>query len=163
MNQVSRRELEFDSLDDAVSEAKRLLADGYLPAGNWNLAQVLGHCSDWLSFPMDGYPRAALPIRVMLWMMKISFGKSLRAKILKTRQMKSGGPTMPATVKKVDELADAAAVGQFAKQVERFKRFQGPLHASPLFGKMSRQEMQELQIIHLQHHLSFLVPKRPHP
>jgi hypothetical protein len=40
MNQVSRRELQFGSLDDAVSEAKRLLADGYLPTGNWNLAQV---------------------------------------------------------------------------------------------------------------------------
>lgn len=159
MSQLSRRELHCSSLDEAVLESRRLLASGYEQAGNWNLAQVLGHCSDWLRYPMDGYPRASMPIRVMLWMMKISFGKSLRATILKTRQMKSGGPTMPATVKRADEQADAEAIEEFSKLVERFHRFQGPVHASPLFGSMSRQEMEELQIIHLQHHLSFLVPK----
>ncbi|MBX3423498.1 MAG: DUF1569 domain-containing protein [Pirellulaceae bacterium] len=158
MPSVVRRNLEFHSLDDAVADSCRLLAEGYSQAGNWNLSQVLGHCSDWLRFSMDGYPPTPLPLRPLVWLMRVTIGKPILAKTLKSRTMKSGGPTMRATVKGVNESDDAAAVDSFGRLVERFKRFDGPYHTSPLFGSLSRDEMRELQIIHLQHHLSFLVP-----
>lgn len=159
MSPKTRRQLRFSSLDDAVADAKHLLSVGYHATGNWNLAQTLGHCNDWLSFPMDGYPRAALPIRIILWLLRSTIGPSVRKKILRSGRMKAGGPTMPQTVKSASQSEDEAAVETLAQTVARTNHFQGPLHSSPVFGKMSRDEVIQLQMIHLQHHLSFLVPK----
>ncbi|MBL8890899.1 MAG: DUF1569 domain-containing protein [Planctomycetaceae bacterium] len=156
---MDRRQLEFRNLDDAVQDARRLLQSGYQQAGNWNLSQVLGHCTDWLSFPLDGYPRPMFPINWLLWMAKITVGGGMRKKILRDRAFKPGSPTMPVTVKSTDPNQDAIAVEQFERMVERFKRHRGPVHGSPLFGKMTYEEHADLQVIHLQHHLSFLVPK----
>lgn len=155
---MERRRLEFRNLDEAVQDARMLLQGGYQQAGNWNLSQVLGHCSDWLSFPLAGYPRPMFPISLMLWLAKVTVGVGMRKKILRDRAMKPGGPTMPATVKPADQIQDAAAFEHFARMVERFKSHRGPVHSSPLFGTMTYEEHCELQVIHLQHHLSFLVP-----
>ncbi len=152
------RKLNLTNLDEAINEAKRLLAHGYSAGGKWNLAQVCEHCSDWMAFPLDGYPKVNFPINVMLWLMKITIGKSMRNKILTERAFKPGGPTMPQTVKLPHDVSDAEAVGRFVATVERFKQFKGEMHASPLFGKMTNAEHLQLQVIHTQHHLRFLTP-----
>jgi hypothetical protein len=156
---MERRRLNFQTLDDAVQDARVLLQGGYDQAGQWNLAQVLGHCQDWLRFPLDGYPRPFFPIRLLLWLAKITVGTGMRKKILLERSFKAGTATLPETVKQPNQIEDAQALEQLERTVERFKRHRGPLHPSPLFGKMTYEEHRELQVIHLQHHLSFLVPK----
>jgi hypothetical protein len=156
---VDRRALQFRTLDDAVADASQLLQHGYEQTGNWNLAQVLGHCSDWLRFPLDGYPRPRFPINLFLWLMKVTVGVGMRKKVMRERSFQPGSPTMPQTIKAVERTQDAAAFEEFERLIERFKRHRGPVHASPLFGEMTYEEHRELQVIHLQHHLSFLVPK----
>lgn len=156
---MERRQLEFKTLDDAVSEARQLLHSGYEQAGRWNLSQVLGHCDDWLRFPLDGYPRPIFPVNFILWLAKITLGVGMRKKILRERAFRAGSATMPETVKQPNLVDDAAALEQFERTVERFKSHRGSLHPSPLFGKMTYEEHRELQVIHLQHHLGFLVPK----
>jgi hypothetical protein len=159
MAKPNRRKLNFTCLNDAVTDARRLQQSGYTASGNWNLAQVVGHCSQWLSFPMDGYPKSPLPIRAILWLARCTFGKSFRKKILQAGRMKAGAPTMPSTVRPANFATEAATIEELAKQVQRFEDFNGQLHESPLFGKMSKDEHRRLQLIHLQHHLSFLIPK----
>lgn len=160
MPKINRRNLSFTCLQDAVNEAQFLLNGGYQQTGNWNLAQVLGHCNDWLSFPMDGYPPPPLLLSPVIWLARHILGNSMRRKILLSGKMQSGAPTMPKTVKKPNFSDDARMVQLFADTVKRFEQFTGRLHASPLFGTMTNEEHKRLQIIHLQHHLSFLVPKQ---
>lgn len=160
MESPVRRQLSFDTLDAAVADARGLLVSGYRSAGKWDLAQVCGHCADWLRFPVEGYPRGPLPIRAMLWLMKVTVGKTARHKILRERRFKTGTPTMPATVKPRGAIDDAAGVDELARAVDQFQRHSGPYHSSPLFGNMTRAEHEQLQRIHLAHHLSFLLPKR---
>src|SRR5688500_15629222 len=73
----SRRELRFQTVDDALSEAERLVAaerEGRLACvGNWKLGQALGHLATWANFAHDGYPpevRAPLPVRMVLRLMR---------------------------------------------------------------------------------------------
>ena len=153
-----RRALAFDTLDEALLDAERLLAAGYERAGNWSLAQVCGHLNEWMRFPLDGFPQSPAPVRMMLWFMKITAGRQMLRRTLATNSMPAGGPTLRETIPP-PEGDDAAAVDQLRQTVERFKSHAGPIHPSPLFGELDRDTAMRLQLVHCAHHLSFLIPK----
>jgi hypothetical protein len=155
---VRRRTLEFRDLGEAVRDAEALLAGGYDRAGQWDLAQVCGHLAEWLRFPVDGFPRPPLPIRVLLWAMRTTVGPRELRKVLATKAMRSGGPTMPETVPAAGS-DEAAAVAKLRAAVERFRDHPGTYHPSPLYGALDRETATRLQLVHCAHHLSFLVPK----
>lgn len=158
MERPVRRTLEFRDLDHAVRDAESLLTGGYRPAGNWNLAQVCRHLSDWMSYPLDGYPRPPAPLRLMFWAMRRTIGPRALRKTLETKSMRAGTPTLRQTVPPPSG-DDAAAVERFRQTVERFKMHSGPFHPSPFFGELDRDSATRLQLVHCAHHLSFLVPK----
>jgi hypothetical protein len=153
-----RRELTFHDLDEVVADAERLLAHGYSQAGNWDLAQVCEHLSEWMRYSIDGYPRAGCFIGSMLWLMKITIGRKIFRKVLATGTMRSGGPTMKATVPEPGGEA-SAAVNRLKETVQRFNGHAGEYQPSPLFGRLNRDEALKLQLVHCAHHLSFLIPK----
>lgn len=155
-----RRELKFENLSAAVADARNLLTHGYTSLGNWNLSQTLGHCSDWLRFPVEGYPAAPLPIRLLLWGLRITMGPGMRRKIIREQNFAAGKPTLPSTVKSADRQTDRQALDELERQVNQFEKHNGPWHASPLFGQMTKSEHRDLQLVHLAHHLSFLIPQR---
>ena len=152
-----RRKLTFVTLDDVVKDAENLQAKGYEKAGNWDLGQVCLHLADWMRFPMDGFPKPPLPIRLMLGMIRVTLGKKMYRQYT-TEGMPAGKPTMPQSVAKPGE-DPLAAIAKLRETVERFKAFTGPIHPSPLFGALNRDEAARLQLVHCAHHLSFLVPK----
>lgn len=152
-----RRTLDFRDLD-AVLRDLDLLASGYDRAGNWNLAQVCGHLAEWMRFPIDGFPRPALPIRMILWFMRITVGKRMLNEILAKRSMPRGRPTLRETVP-ASTGNDAAAIEQLRQVIARFRAHTGPFQPSPAFGDMDRETCTQLQLIHCSHHLSFLVPR----
>jgi hypothetical protein len=152
-----RRELRFESLDDAVRDAETLLARGYDRAGNWDLAQVCDHLADWLTYPVAGFPRAPLPIRMMLGLVRMTLGRGMFEKYLKVG-MPAGKPTMPQSVHAAGE-DPAAAIMRLREAARRFTAHAGEYPPSPLFGKLTRDEALKLQLAHTAHHLSFLVPK----
>jgi hypothetical protein len=154
---AARRELRFDSLSEAVRDAETLLAKGYDKAGNWTLSQVCDHLTDWLTFPLDGFPKAPLPIAAMLWMMKVTIGKRKLQEYLKNRSFPAGKPTMPQSIHPPGD--DAAAVVKYKAAAKRFMEHSGPYLPSPLFGAYSNEDAARLQCVHAAHHLSFLVPK----
>lgn len=156
---LNRRELVFNDLDEVVRDVESLRANGYERAGNWNLAQICGHLTDWIRYPLDGYPSAGCVMGPLLWLMKITIGKSMKRKILATGKFKAGEPTMKNTIPPAD-LDEAAAVAKLTEVVKRDRNHRGELHPSPLFGRMTRDEFTRLHLIHCAHHLSFLIPKR---
>ena len=101
------RTLEIKTLDELVAEARRLLDEGYRSGGNWTLGQACGHVSDWLRFPMDGYPKMGIFMKVVMKTMQVDVGGDvwLRNSLLVSR-FQRGSPTMPDTVPAADGLAD---------------------------------------------------------
>ena len=154
---VERRKLAFASLDEVAADAENLLARGYDRAGNWDLAQVAGHVAEWLRFPIEGFPKAPLLIRPVLWLMRVTAGRKMRDKIL-AEGFGAGGRTMPETVPPAGG-DEAAAVARLKEVVARWKSHAGEVHPSPLFGAMTKDTALRLQLKHAAHHLSFLVPR----
>ena len=74
---IERRKLTFASLDEVVADAENLLAKGYEKAGNWDLAQVCGHLAEWMRFPSTGSRSRRSCIRPMLWLMRVTVGKTM--------------------------------------------------------------------------------------
>lgn len=91
--------------------------------------------------------------------MRITIGKSSLRKILKSGEMGKGMPTMPETVHKAGENPDQP-IERLAKSIDRLSSAQEPTYPSPVFGKMSKEELVRLQLIHCTHHLGFLIPKQ---
>jgi hypothetical protein len=154
---TTRRQLSFAALDDVIRDAERLLAKGYDKAGNWDLAQVCSHLAAWMRFPMDGFPKVPLVLRPLVWFVRATVGKKMRAKVL-AEGFSPGGRTMPQTVSPSGGDV-TAAVAELKEAAERLKAFTGPIHPSPLFGAMTKDEAVRLQLKHCEHHLSFLVPR----
>jgi hypothetical protein len=152
-----RRKLTFASLDEVAADAEMLLARGYDRVGNWDLAQVVGHVAEWMRFPLDGFPKPPIFIQPMLWLMKVTAGKTMRDKIL-AEGFAPGGRTMPKTVPPSGGNA-AEAVAKLRAVVEKWKAHSGEVHPSPLFGAMTKETALQLQLRHAAHHLSFLIPK----
>jgi hypothetical protein len=154
---ATRRTLTFESLDSVVRDAESLLANGYEKAGNWDLSQVAGHLANWMTYPLDGFPKAPLPVAVMFGIMRRTLGRKMFESTL-AKGMPSGRPTMTASVPPPGG-DPAAAVARLRAVAERFKAYTGDIVPSPLFGKMTKDEAEKLQLVHCAHHLSFLVPK----
>lgn len=157
MTKSERRKLTFATLNDAVADAENLLAVGYEKAGDWDLAQACGHLSEWLRFPIDGFPKVPLLLRPVFALTRLLVGRSMKRNVL-AKGFPAGGRTMPQTVF-ASGGNDATAVAKLKETVERFEAHAGPVHPSPLFGSMTKDEARALQLRHLAHHLSFLVPK----
>lgn len=157
MSLPSRRTLTLGTLDDLVRDAEALLAKGYDKAGNWDLAQVCSHLAEWLNFPVAGFPKVPLVLRPVVWLARITVGQSMREKVL-TQGFSAGTRTIPQTVFPAGG-DPAAAVARLKDVAERFKAHTGPIHPSPLFGRMTKDEALQLQLKHCEHHLSFLIPK----
>lgn len=155
---TKRRKLKFENLDQVIEELDLLLDRGYTQTGNWNLSQICTHLHDWMRFSLDGYPKAPPPIRLALWLMKVTIGRRQFEAVV-SKGFKANLPTMPATVPAADAASDKAAVDQLTKTVNRLKESNGPIVPSPIYGPLTYDEAVQLQLAHCAHHLRFLVPK----
>lgn len=158
MDKPGRRTLRFEGLDAVLRDVEELRERGYDRAGNWDLAQICSHLADWMTFPLDGFPKPPVPIRAVLWAMRNTIGRRQLRKVLEAGSMPAGGPTVPQTVAKTGG-DESAAIDRLRQTVARFQAHNGPLHPSPLFGALGKETATCLQLVHCAHHLSFLVPK----
>lgn len=153
-----KRKLAFQNFDELADEIRRLLEEGYTPRGKWNLAQACGHISEWMRFPMDGFPPTPLALRPLFWLMRLTVAKRMARRILE-EGFRGGLPTAPDTVPAPDARSDAEAVAELEKTIQRVQRHQGPLHPSPLFGPMDDATWKKVNLLHAAHHLAYLWPR----
>ena len=157
---MQRRNLRFSALTDVKADLLNLHTNRYTKTGKWDLSQVSEHVSDWMSFPMDGFPKMPLIVKLLIGTMRVTRGRALYEKFAEHQRMRIGQPTMPQTL----HLPNTALVGElqsinrFINLIDRLADFRGPLHPSPLFGALTYEELVALQLTHSAHHLSFLVP-----
>jgi hypothetical protein len=155
---MSRRELRFNDLDEVVADVHHLHQTGYQAHGKWDLSQIANHLADWMSYPMDGFPKMPLLIRGIISLLRVLKGKQLYREFVQAQRMPTGRPTAPATVHSPSENP-SAAVERVLSTIERLRAHRGPLHPSPLFGELEYDQLVSLQLAHCAHHLSFLTPK----
>jgi hypothetical protein len=82
----------------------------------------------------------------------------MREQWLTTGQMKSGIQTMPETVP-APGMDEVKAAEMLKQKIQQFEAYTGEYQASPLLGAMTREEARKIQLVHMGHHLSFLIPK----
>lgn len=155
----SRRTLRFNSIDDALAEAERLVGaerDGQLVcAGHWTLGQALGHLATWANFAQDGYPpevRAPLPARVILRLMRgrmLSKGMMSGVKIGK----------LPGGTLGVQPLNAEEGLRRFRAAMKRL-RSTAPTIPNPVFGRLTHEQWIQLNLRHAELHLSFQCPRQ---
>lgn len=155
-NEKLKRPLQFNTVDDIVIEASRLLESGYKSNGNWDLAQTCFHLAEWTRFPMDGFPEPPFFLRIIFGAMKATGMIERMKKSLLQDGFKAGTPTAPNTVGKPNAMNDRDGVEQLSKVIERMKKFDGPIQPSPLFGVMDRDLWTKVTLLHAEHHFAFL-------
>ena len=89
---MERRNLRFSVLADIKSDLLNLLSKGYTKTGEWDLDQIANHLADWMTFPMDGFPKMPLLIKILIGIMRITQGKSLYKKFVDNQRMSTGQP-----------------------------------------------------------------------
>ena len=153
----ARRKLRFETIDDALADAERLVAAeraGTLSrCGTWTLGQALGHLATWACFAFDGYPpevRAPLPVRMVLRLMR---GKILNQGM--TAGVKIG--RLPGGTVGLDVVDAEEGLRRFRAAFERL-RDSAPTIDNPVFGKLTHAQWIQLNLRHAELHLSFHTP-----
>lgn len=125
---------------------------GYDRAGNWDLSQIAEHVGEGLRTALRGTDHRAT------WIIRKLLGPIVLKRILRDRRMKAGikvpqwwlpGPTHD----------ESAAVDQFRSDVSAFQALTSAPFPHPFFGPLTKQQWNDLVLIHAAHHLSFLVPR----
>ena len=149
---LHRRRLDFQNWPEVLEDIDHLRLSGYARAGNWDLSQITEHVGEGLRTALRGTNHRAA------WIIRKVFGPIILKRILRDRRMKAGikvpqwwlpGPTHD----------ESAAIDQFRADVSAFQAMTSEPFSHPFFGPLTKQQWQDLVLIHAAHHLSFLVPR----
>jgi hypothetical protein len=151
MGEAARRDLHFADTDDVAREVEDLLARGYTRAGSWSLGQMADHLARAIEKSLDGYPRM-LPAPAR-WLIRWLYFKKIQRHEPLRRRVPAPKYLMPA-----DCVEDRAGAERLKAALARLKAHAGPLHSSPVFGRLTTEEWLHVHLWHCEHHLSFLHP-----
>ena len=155
---TERRKLRFESVDDALGEAGRLVESeraGRLGrVGNWSLGQSLGHLATWANFAFEGYPsavRAPLPVRMILRLMR---GRILNEGMMSGVKIRG----IPEGTLGLDPMDPDEGLRRFRAAMERL-RSTAPTIDNPAFGRLTHEQWIQLNLRHAELHLGNLLPQ----
>lgn len=150
---MHRRRLDFKNFDALVHEVESLRDGGYEQLGNWNLSMICDHVGTGAKTAMDGCPNRGP------WYIRKLAGPVLLRIMLRTRRMKAGLKVpdwwLPQAVPD-----DPRMIDDFLRTISRWRSFDGPVKPHPFLGNLSREQWNQLVLIHAAHHLSFLMPAK---
>jgi hypothetical protein len=147
-----RRELRFTSYTEVLTEVARLQERGYQRAGTWTLTENCEHLRIFMRCSMHGFGDTRVPWPIRMLGPLLLWGTLRRKKI--PAGVQAPAPFLP-PARTVD---DPAVIDAFRQTLHTLEQFPGPFQPSPLFGRLSLHQWQQLHLIHAAHHLGFLVP-----
>lgn len=149
---AGRREVAFESLDDVLMDAERLVAAREVTMlGNWTLGQMLGHLAAGLQMSMDGV--AYRPP----WLVRL-----LGSLIYKRRMLRRwpAGIQLPGLMEEklvpLDSLSPQEGLRLLQEATRRF-RADTSRKPHPVLGKLSGAQWHQLHLRHAELHLSFVI------
>lgn len=148
-----RRELQFNTLDEAVADAEQLAGGEVRTTGNHTFGQILKHLAlsnDMTTGKIAG-PKPPWFMRLIMPVMKnFILNGPVRP-----------GFKLPKNAEDFfwpDEEFDVQeALNHLRESVENYSA-NGPLAVHPMFGKATREQIDRLTIAHCAMHLSFVHP-----
>lgn len=146
------RKLKLQTLDEVIAEMRRLDAEGYTPAGDWDLARTARHLDVAMMMSVDG-AKFKIPWIARL-MVKLFFKKKIFAK----RRLPDGIKAPPEIQPPAEPGAATEAIDAYAADVRRLLAHEGDYQTHPVFGLLSRQQHIDFHVIHACHHLGNLLP-----
>ncbi|WP_406697701.1 DUF1569 domain-containing protein [Singulisphaera sp. Ch08] len=148
---AERRTLSFATLDRVMPDVDRLL-EGHETVGNWSLGQICNHLAGAIAGSVEGFPFHAP------WIFRKTLGAVSRRRVFKTGRMATGIP-LPARYSPKPDLDPRAEAEALRATLRFYAGFQEPLALHPVFGRLTRDEWNQLHAIHCAHHLSFVLPR----
>lgn len=153
MTTMKQRDLTFESIDEVLPEMERLASMPVETAGNFSLAQIIEHLARANDVVTGTLPPPTIPLPVRM-MTRVFRG------FLLSRPFKPGIKLPPAAQSvfwgDADQTVDDA-LKHFRESLDRYRSCE-PLPKHILFGKMTRQQSDQLICLHSAMHLSLVHP-----
>jgi Protein of unknown function (DUF1569) len=147
-----RRHLDFKTWPDLLADVDHLRQAHYDRAGNWDLSQTLDHIGEGLRTALHGNEHRGP------WIVRRVVGPLILKRILSQRRMKAG-IKVPQWWLPGPSHDESAAVDQFRSEVGAFQGLATAPFPHPFFGQLTKQQWNDLVLVHAGHHLSFLIPR----
>jgi hypothetical protein len=151
---TERRQLQFSSMQDILDDLEYLdSGDPPRTTGNWSSAQIVQHVAKLIDYSIDGFPvpKAALPVRIMGRMMrKAAITKPLRAGVKLPEKFSFMEPDR--------EVAWDDAAEQLRQAIGRLES-ERMTQRSPVLGKLSHEQWEQMHCRHAEMHFSFMQPE----
>ncbi len=150
MTTPGRRPLRFESFDDVMPDVERLLL-GHSTVGAWSLAQTCRHLAIVIRRVVD-LPASA-PHDPSKWL-----GDDRKREVFETGLLPEGLPGI-AEVLPSETFGERDEADGLREAIKHYLASPtGPVAPHRLFGPLSKAEWDQIQRIHLAHHLSFAKP-----
>ena len=153
-NKPERRELQFNSLDDAVADVERLAKGPVRTTGNHSFGQIIEHLARTHDMATG---KVQVPAPPFLMKLMLTLFKS---RILSDKPLAPGVklPKQSEAFFWPDQEFDVhEASARLKVSVENYKS-NGPLENHPIFGNVTRAQNESLNCRHCAMHLSFVHP-----
>ncbi len=148
-----RRQLQFSSMQDILADVEYLdSGDPPRTTGNWTAAQIVQHVAKLIDYSIDGFPvpKAAIPMRILGRLMRnAAITKPLRPGIKFSKKFSFLSPDR--------EVAWDDAAQQLRQAIGRLDSDR-MTKRSPIFGKLSPEQWEQLHCRHAEMHFSFMHP-----
>jgi hypothetical protein len=149
---VQRRKLDFRTWEDVTQDIERLNQQGYDRTGNWDLSQILEHVGEGLRTAVNG------TLHRGPWVVRNLIGPLVLRHVISRRRMKAG-IKVPKWWLPGPATDESKAIEKFSSSIQAFQQLSTQPHPHPFLGNLSKQQWNDLALIHASHHLSFLTPK----
>jgi uncharacterized protein DUF1569 len=152
MPKPHRRKLRFNSLGEALADARAIANAEIQINGNWTPGQIVGHVARTINGSIDGIAfRAPLPVRFIGRLIRnIPLNRGLIGAV-------KIPPAARAIVVPKPDLPIEEAVEQFAQAIER-TRGETMTQTHPAFGRLSHAQWTLFHCRHAENHFSYLKP-----
>jgi hypothetical protein len=146
---TGRRTLRYKSLDEVMPDVERLL-EGHSTVGQWSLAQICRHLATVMRRVVD--MPASTPQDPSQWV-----GEEQKRQVLDSGMLPEGLPGPPQLMP-TETLGEHEEAEGLRQAIAHYKASAGPVIPHRIFGPLTKDEWDRLQLIHVAHHLSFAVP-----
>jgi hypothetical protein len=146
---TGRRTLRFRSIDEVMPDVERLL-EGHTTVGNWSLAQICRHLSTVMRRVVD-LP-ASTPHDPSQWV-----AEERKRQVLESGLLPEGLPGPP-EIQPTETLGELEEAEGLRQAIAHYQASPGPAIPHRIFGPLTKAEWDQLQLIHVAHHLSFASP-----